>query len=70
VFRSVSAAGLAVLEALRRPLTPGGVAERAGIDPEQAREEITRLRADGLLFEERGKYLSLLTGPLDSPRPR
>ena len=70
VFRSVSAVGLAVLDALRRPLTPDGVAERAGIDPEQAREEITRLRADGLLFEERGKYLSLLTGPLDSPRPR
>jgi magnesium-protoporphyrin IX monomethyl ester (oxidative) cyclase len=70
VFRSVSAAGLAVLDALRRPLTPDGAAERAKLDPEQAREEITRLRADGLLFEERGKYLSLLTGQLDPHRPR
>jgi magnesium-protoporphyrin IX monomethyl ester (oxidative) cyclase len=69
-FRSVSAAGLAVLGALRRPLTPDGVAERARLDPGQAREEITRLGADGLLFEERGKYLSLLTGPLDPGRPR
>ncbi len=70
VFRSVSAAGLAVLDALRRPLTPDSAAGRAKLDPERAREEITRLRADGLLFEERGKYLSLLTGRLDLHRPR
>jgi magnesium-protoporphyrin IX monomethyl ester (oxidative) cyclase len=69
VFRSVSAAGLAVLHALRRPLTADGAAERATLDPEQARDEITRLRADGLLFEERGMYLSLLTGPHGLRRP-
>jgi magnesium-protoporphyrin IX monomethyl ester (oxidative) cyclase len=67
VFRSVSAAGLAILDALRRPLTPNGVAEKARLDPEQVRAEIAGLRADGLLFEERGKYLSLLTS---RPGPR
>ena len=60
-FRRVSPAGVALLEALRRPLTLAKAAERCGLDEDRAAGELLRLQADGLIFTERGKHLSLVT---------
>jgi magnesium-protoporphyrin IX monomethyl ester (oxidative) cyclase len=64
-FRAVSGAGLALLDVLRRPLDLAHAARRAGLAHGTAREEMLRLQADGLVFEERGKYLSLIVCPLE-----
>jgi ribosomal peptide maturation radical SAM protein 1 len=60
-FRTVSPAGVALLEALRRPLTLAKAAERCGLDEDRATGELLQLQADGLIFTERGKHLSLVT---------
>ena len=72
-FHELNGAGLALLDALRRPLRLAHAAERVGITDDHAAEELNSLRARGLIFAERDKYLSLLTGALDlhpeDPRP-
>ena len=57
----VSPAGMALLEALRRPLTLAKAAERCGLNEDRAHEELLQLQADGLIFTEHGKHLSLVT---------
>lgn len=59
-FRAVSGPGVKLLAALYRPLDLTHASERAGLSNNQGAEELRRLEAAGLVFSERGKYLSLL----------
>ena len=69
VFRGVSGPGLALLDALQRPLTLARAAERTNLNVGRAHDEMLQLQAERLIFEERGRYLSLLVGPLDLRAP-
>jgi magnesium-protoporphyrin IX monomethyl ester (oxidative) cyclase len=62
-FRAVSTPGVRLLAALGRPLDLAHASERAGLNSEQGGIEMRRLVEAGLVFAERGRYLSLVVDP-------
>jgi hypothetical protein len=57
---SVGELGDAILQALREPLSMEILADRIASGRERVGEEVDKLVSRGLLFEESGRYLSLV----------